>query len=105
MMDLVDRVSSRATKTDESLERHLRLLRTVVLLIVLPIFILVAGVAVAVIYAGQHPMETLGIGLGGSGAFIVTAILALRRGVRDMLDRAVEAARDEALESRDEIAD
>ena len=109
--DAIDRHVSRATETDELLQRYLRLLRfgrTTVLLIVLTILIFVAGVGVAVVYAGLDPMETLGFGLGGSGVFILTAILVLRRGLKagvDMLDRAVEAARDEALEPRDEIAD
>jgi hypothetical protein len=111
MMDLVDRVFSRATETDESLERHLRLFRlgrSTALWIVFVIFIFAAGFVAAVHYAGLDPMETLGFGLGGSGAFVLTVVLAVRRGLRvgvDMLDRAVEAAREEVLEAGDEVAD
>lgn len=112
--DAVDRHVSRATETEDALQRYLRLLRftrSTTLLIFLVTFvpgvIFAAGIAMAVAYAGLRPMEALGVGLGGSAASILTVVLAVSRWLRvgvDTLARAGQAAR-EALEEKDEIAD
>ena len=113
--DAVDRHLSRATETEDALQRYLRLLRftrSTTLLIVLVTFvpgvIFAAGIATAVAYAGLHPMEALGVGLGGSAASILTVVLAVSRWLRvgvDMLAGAGQAAAREALEAEDEVAD
>lgn len=113
--DSVDRHVSRATETEDSLQRYLRLLRfgrSTTLLIVLVIFvpgvIFASGVATAVAYAGLRPMEAVGVGLGGSAASTLTVLLTISRWLRigvDMLSRAGQVALEDALEATDEVAD
>ena len=110
--DAVERHVSRATEAEDLLERYLRLLRfgrSTALLIVLTLFvagaILTCGIAIAVTYAGLRPMEAVGVGLGGSAASVLTVVLAVNRWFRvgvDLLSRAAQTAREDALEASDE---
>jgi len=112
--DAVDRHVSRATETDDSLHRYLRLLRfgrstalLIGLVLLVGVAIFASGIEVAVAYAGLRPKEALGVGAVGSAAFILTVVLAVTRWFRvgvDMLSRAGKTGRVEALEATDEFA-
>jgi hypothetical protein len=84
--DSVDRHVSRATETEEALQRYLTLLsfaRSTILWV--GVFLIVGslvfgvGVGVAVTVAGLNPWVAGGAGVGGSTIFIVTATRKIRR--------------------------
>jgi hypothetical protein len=118
-VDSLDRHISRATETDESLQRYLKLLRfarsaslQITGLILVSCLIFGAGVGGAIVIAGIRPLVALGVGAGGSATFILTVALKvcpyLRAGLRLLsatdnaewatdLDTRVDTPGDEAV--------
>ena len=88
-VDSLDRHISRATETEDSLDRYLKLLRfvrsTTLLLAILLLtgcMVFGAGVGVAVAIAGLRPLTAAAIGASGSTAFGLTVVLRMRAYLR-----------------------
>lgn len=84
-VDSLDRHISRATETEDSLERYLRLLRfaraTTLLLALLALVgsaLFGVGVGFAIAIAGLRPLAAVAIGASGSAAFGITVVLRMR---------------------------
>jgi hypothetical protein len=84
-VDSLDRHISRATETEDSLDRYLRLARfvrstTLLLAILLLVGCLLfgAGVGVAIAIAGLRPLAAVAIGASGSTAFALTVGVRIR---------------------------
>jgi hypothetical protein len=83
---------SAATENEETLNRHLKLLRfaratilTATAMMLLGSLIFGAGVAAAVVLAGMHVAVAISIGAGGSASFILTVFVRCRRYLRVFL--------------------
>ena len=88
-VDSLDRHISRATETEDSLDRYLRLLRfarsTTLVLATLALVgcaLFGAGVGFAIAIAGLRPLAALAIGASGSTAFGITVFLRMRAYLR-----------------------
>lgn len=84
-VDSIDRHISRATETEDSLDRYLTLLRffrstvlQLAVLLLLGCLTFGAGVGAAIVMAGLRPVVAVVIGAGGSTAFGLTAVIRLR---------------------------